>query len=58
MESAWDSMWLSAALPDCPGCLSLPLPAAGSGSALSIQEMLKCGEIAGEGCLGGLCWGE
>ena len=52
MVSAWDSWWLSMALPDHLSCLSPPLAALGSGSGLSTQEMfqiqvLKCEELAG-----------
>ena len=60
MVSAWDSSWLSMPLPDHLSCLSPPLPALGSGTGLSTQEMfkiqvLKCEELAGGGCPGGLC---
>ena len=63
MVSAWDSSWLSMPFPDHLSCLSPPLPALGSGTGLSTQEMfkiqvLKCEELAGGGCPGGLCHAE
>lgn len=53
----------SAAFSDRLSCLSPPLLAGESGSGLSSWEMfktqvLKCGEIVGGGCLGGLCGGQ